>query len=147
MEVSEHPQAPAPLTLRREPCYTLSTRLHGPGASPHVLNKRKIACNCQGLNMVIQSVAQSLNCNVSGSLKFLYSFLSSPMRVTGHVHRNLLVWIILRKQVSRTSYEAPHYAECSILLSVPPSYCQILFLKSVAENTQPEHARLKISAE
>ena len=129
MEVRGHPHAPAALTLCRESCYTLSMRLDGFGANLHVLNERKIACNYQGLNiMIIQPAAQSLKCNISGSLKFLCAFLSSPMRVTRHDNRNLLELIILRQQTSRTSYEAPHSADCSIVLSIPPSYYQILFL-------------------
>jgi hypothetical protein len=130
MEVSGHSHASAALTLCRESCYTLSMRLCGFGASLQVLNKRKIACNYQGLKIIIiQSAAQSLNCNIFGSLKFLYPFRSSPMRVTRHANRNLLELFIVRPQASRTSYEAPHSADCSIVfLSIPPSYYQILFL-------------------
>jgi hypothetical protein len=109
-------------------------RLGGPWASLHVLNKREIACNCQGF----RPLAQSLNCNSSGSLKFLYPFLSSPMRDTRYANRNLLELIIFRKQASRTSYEAPQYADCPIVLSIPPSYYQILFLTPVAETPRYE---------
>jgi hypothetical protein len=64
------------------------------------------------------------------------------MRVTRHTNGNLLELIIFRKQASRTSYEAPHYADCSIVLSVPSSYFQILFLALVAENPEPEQYML-----
>jgi hypothetical protein len=148
MEVSGHSHAPATLPLCRESCYTLSMKLHGPGSNLHLLNKRNLACNCQGLNiMIIHLVTQSLNCNASDSLKFLCAFLSSPMRVTRHANRKLLKLIILRKHASRTSYKAPHYADCYIVLSIPPFYYQILFSTPVAKNPQLEHVRVNISAE
>jgi hypothetical protein len=99
MEVSDHPQAPAALSISGSIRYTLNMRVGGPRASLHVLEKRKVSCTCRDLSIVImQPAAQSLHCNTSSALKFLYAFLTSLKRVTSHAYRILLGLIILNKK-------------------------------------------------